>query len=806
MCDCECGHHGWDDESTQGEIVYDVRDRKIHPLPKRKRFLDTDSARLPVLSSTGTGRITEMISGESESEEEDIGDVDERHTRSSATIRRQEPAREMRTSGEQEYGDGRSIYPPRKRTESPSSNRKPFRPDSPSSPSPSTTRTTTRHDQPSSPVSPRYYCQDEEEEEEPRDYGLFGEEGYKIAKSLENDASFSTAGLFEGWGLAGIHAGAGTGTDDRHYVEEEEEEDGDEDTYGVVDRSRPPVEPTHESTIAATALGTGVGGSNKKKRKIPGLTATSLQPESNGTELPPTPSSIPPTQSRTRAREEDDASPSRNHGHSSQRHDQANEWLPMRAPVNPPTTAKAALAKLRIRPPHISLCSYCFTARRHRRKRFKYNCTKQSPLPLPSAPNFVPPAMPREGPPKLPPGSGLKGSKALKAAAKLAKEKEKEKEKIRKLFGGIKLPDLFDPEGKRNPATWIISRLIAREIEKKKQELRVTRRISQESPNKSPSGYPTPPASSDDGEDEHSFPWAFESSPPELDSFDFEHAPPEVIDMRWKHLRDQKERVKAAKERAAKAREEEKQRRREKEERDRAEKAAAVAVPSTPAPTPQRKSHPPSSSHNHHHHAPPPSAPPSNLPPAPPPASALPSPPHTQSPLPPPRKAPPKKGRKKRSALANAHNVHHRDNYVPSRLPAAPSQAQHHHNSQSNDPSFGPSSWPASEAAIASAGSYASTCGGGHYCDPDEWLCLFCEYQLFYGEEPALYRAVRKRKGVLKVRQKAKDRAQKATQGKSSSTPSPVSPEVSKAGAAREGSEEGGGRGAEDDREEEEAV
>lgn len=472
------------------------------------------------------------------------------------------------------------------------------------------------------------------------------------------------------------------------------------------------------------------------------------------------------------------------------------------APVNPPTTAKAALAKLRVRPPHVSLCSSCFTTRRHRRKRFRTTCSKQQPLPLPSAPDFVPPAMPREGPPKLPPGSGLKGSKALKAAAKMAKEREKEKERIRKMFGGVKLLDLYDPEGKENPAPSVVSRMIGREIEKKRSEVRGAARSRQDSPAKSPSGYPTPPASSDDGEGDHSFPWAFESSPPELDSFDFHQPASELIESRWANLRDQKKRIKAAKERAAKAREEEKERRREKEEREKAEKETAIAAPPTPAATPQRKSTaipPPSNQHPHStqpqssaSRLPPPTAPPIDTPPAPPPASALPSPPlvpASNSSLP-PRKAPLKKGRKKRSAHANAHNVHHRDNYVPSRFPIA-SASQ---SSQSNDPSSGPTSWPASEEAIASAGQYASTCGGGHYCGPDEWLCLFCEYELFYGEESALLRAVRKRKGVLKVRQKAKDRAMKATQGKSHSVPVSMP----------EGSSQAEGEGDEEDEEEEE--
>jgi len=107
---------------------------------------------------------------------------------------------------------------------------------------------------------------------------------------------------------------------------------------------------------------------------------------------------------------------------------------------------------------------------------------------------------------------------------------------------------------------------------------------------------------------------------------------------------------------------------------------------------------------------------------------------------------------------------------------------------------LGPTSWPASEEAIASAGNYASTCGGGHYCDPDEWLCLFCEYQLFYGEEPALYRAVRKRKGVLKVRQKAKDRAMKATQGRTNANSTTAPPEVSSAAPRSDAEEEDEGQ------------
>lgn len=52
-----------------------------------------------------------------------------------------------------------------------------------------------------------------------------------------------------------------------------------------------------------------------------------------------------------------------------------------------------------------------------------------------------------------------------------------------------------------------------------------------------------------------------------------------------------------------------------------------------------------------------------------------------------------------------------------------------------------------------------------------------------------MLRAVRKRKGVLKVRQKAKDRAMKATQGKSHSVPVSM-PEGSGDADGGEGDEE----------------
>lgn len=97
---------------------------------------------------------------------------------------------------------------------------------------------------------------------------LFGDEGKRIVDSLATASSFSSAGLFGGLGLATLHPALTPAVAERHY---EEDDDGDEDTYGIVDRSRPPVEPSPVSQAGAAALVTS--GSNKKKRKIPGMLA-----------------------------------------------------------------------------------------------------------------------------------------------------------------------------------------------------------------------------------------------------------------------------------------------------------------------------------------------------------------------------------------------------------------------------------------------------------------------------------------------------------------------------------------------------
>lgn len=366
---------------------------------------------------------------------------------------------------------------------------------------------------------------------------------------------------------------------------------------------------------------------------------------------------------------------------------------------------------------------------------------------------------------------------------KAAKEREKEKERIRTLFGQIRLPDLWDPQGTANPSPGFVTRSIKADLERKRRAIK----------DAGPTGLSAPPGTDGPATDERLPDLFLDASPPQLDLFTFFERPPEIIESRWTALNDQKIRLKAAKERAAKAREEEDRRRKEKEARDARDEDAppladapvvgsaptaplaqpltSSAVDPIPAPAPpdttgaSLSGAPAAASRPKQNRAqsssdlpdvkagpggPPPSAP---LPPTPKVAPAAPA--LTPPTAPTTRKTSTKKGKKKRSAHANALNVHHRDNYVPSRAPA-PGQA-----AQDSPPRF--MSWPASEEAIASAGPFASTCGGGHYCSADEWLCLFCEYELFYGEESLLYKAVRRRKNVLKVRKKAQDRANKAT-------------------------------------------
>ncbi|KAF7289054.1 Glycosyltransferase family 2 protein [Mycena chlorophos] len=130
--------------------------------------------------------------------------------------------------------------------------------------------------------------------------------------------------------------------------------------------------------------------------------------------------------------------------------------------------------------------------------------------------------------------------------------------------------------------------------------------------------------------------------------------------------------------------------------------------------------------------------------------------------------------KKKRSALANASNPHHLRNYVPSRLP----------NSGVPNTNSGASNvglWPLPLRFLSAdvprgrnktAPPAAAT--GESLTNPgDEWICAFCEYQLFYGDETAFKHAVKSRKKILRRRRRARERAAAAASGTSTAKGAP---------------------------------
>ncbi|THH00633.1 hypothetical protein EW026_g1924 [Hermanssonia centrifuga] len=126
--------------------------------------------------------------------------------------------------------------------------------------------------------------------------------------------------------------------------------------------------------------------------------------------------------------------------------------------------------------------------------------------------------------------------------------------------------------------------------------------------------------------------------------------------------------------------------------------------------------------------------------------------------------APPPKGKKKkRSALANASNPHHLRNYVPSRLP---------HSGQANATSLNaqnllsPLPTRFLSADIPPRRRKKSTPPISSISNPiEEWICPFCEYELFYGSDEDYRRALSNRKKILKRRRRARERAAAAASG-----------------------------------------
>ncbi|KAF9649210.1 hypothetical protein BDM02DRAFT_3268911 [Thelephora ganbajun] len=132
-----------------------------------------------------------------------------------------------------------------------------------------------------------------------------------------------------------------------------------------------------------------------------------------------------------------------------------------------------------------------------------------------------------------------------------------------------------------------------------------------------------------------------------------------------------------------------------------------------------------------------------------------------------------KKGKKKkRPALANASNPHHLRNYVPSRLPnsgqASSTQNANSQNYLSPPPlQFLSARLPPRRKRYGDANAIPTS---STLTNPaEEWICPFCEYKLFYGDEVEYQRAIRNRKKILKRRRRAQERAAAAASGKSAS-------------------------------------
>ncbi|KAF9054702.1 hypothetical protein BJ165DRAFT_1399875 [Panaeolus papilionaceus] len=142
--------------------------------------------------------------------------------------------------------------------------------------------------------------------------------------------------------------------------------------------------------------------------------------------------------------------------------------------------------------------------------------------------------------------------------------------------------------------------------------------------------------------------------------------------------------------------------------------------------------------------------------------------------------------KKKRSALANASNPHHLRNYVPSRLPnSGPSGGDGGNSTGAQHANL---IWPLPIQFLSaevpprrrnspghedgsvnqSSKNTRSTTNGppmSHIQPVDEWICAFCEYELFYGSDAAYRRGVRNRKKILKRRRRARERAAAAARG-----------------------------------------
>lgn len=124
--------------------------------------------------------------------------------------------------------------------------------------------------------------------------------------------------------------------------------------------------------------------------------------------------------------------------------------------------------------------------------------------------------------------------------------------------------------------------------------------------------------------------------------------------------------------------------------------------------------------------------------------------------------------KKKRSALANASNPHHLRNYVPSRLPHSQTNVGQANINTQNYLGPLPLRFLSAEIPPRRRKKLPNVMPMSQLSNPvDEWICPFCEYELFYGTEQEYRRAVRMRKKILKRRRRARERAAAAASGNS---------------------------------------
>ncbi|ORY80213.1 hypothetical protein BCR35DRAFT_91624 [Leucosporidium creatinivorum] len=267
--------------SSQQQELINPRERAIRPLPKRQRLSEQELSGTISQEQGGGGGVDKKQRQPNEDEQQDEGGL---VVPASASAASREPALEYRTAADDDYHDQRggtaSNHPSKARDEDETATKTSL--DS-SRPEDFDDDDRCRHLDDSPPTSPatsragRSFKEDDEPEEElqrsPDYFALFGSEGQEIRRSLRHASTFSAAGLCGGLGLAGLHPSlippaerrAGRASGSARAGGAAGDDEVDEDGYALVERA---YTSDHGGRLVPVAR---VGGNNKKKRKIPGV-------------------------------------------------------------------------------------------------------------------------------------------------------------------------------------------------------------------------------------------------------------------------------------------------------------------------------------------------------------------------------------------------------------------------------------------------------------------------------------------------------------------------------------------------------